>query len=85
MIKDESTFDMFKVFAKEELYVAEISNEQCEQKIKNIVKYVEKVRVDYRNPAAHRNSLNAISAEACMGYMIETYKKLKEILEDMKC
>lgn len=85
VIKDESTFDMFKVFAKEELYVAEISNEQCEQKIKNIVKYVEKVRVDYRNPAAHRNSLNAISAEACMGYMIETYKKLKEILEDMKC
>lgn len=84
VIKDETAFCMFRVFAKEELYVPEISNAQCEQKIKNIVKYVEKVRVDYRNSAAHRHSLNAISAEACMGYMIETYKKLKEILEDMK-
>lgn len=85
VIKDETVFCMFKKFAKEELYVPMISYEECEQKIKNIVKYVEKVRVDYRNPAAHRHSLDAVSAEACMGYMIETYKKLKEILEDMKC
>lgn len=77
-------FCMFKKFAKEELYLPMILYEECEQKIKNIVKYVEKVRVDYRNPAAHRHSLDAVSAEACMGYIIETYKKLKEILEDMK-
>lgn len=84
VIEDEKAFEMFKEFAKKELYVQEISREQCQQKIKNLVECVEKVRVDYRNPAAHRNSLDVVSAKACMDYMIKTYKKLKEILEDMK-
>lgn len=82
-IKNNYVYNKFKEFAHDELYRSSLSSQEQEQRIKNIVKYVEKVRVDYRNPAAHRNSLNAISAEACMGYMIETYRKLKEILEDM--
>ena len=82
-IKNNYVYNKFKEFAHDELYISNLSSQEQERRIKNIVKYVEKVRVDYRNPAAHRNSLNAISAEACMGYMIETYRKLKEILEDM--
>ena len=49
-----------------------------------MVKYVEKVREDYRNPSAHREKIDLVTAEACMDYMLETYKKLKEILEDMR-
>ena len=79
-IKNDKDFELFRKFAKEYLYVPEFTYEQCEISIRNVVKYVEKVRVDYRNPAAHRNSLNVVSAKECIDYMIETYKKLKEIL-----
>ena len=83
-IKNNYTFSLFKRFAKQELYISGLSDNQIENNIKNIGLYVEKVRTTYRNPAAHRHSLDVISAEACMGYMIETYKKLKEMLQDMK-
>lgn len=65
-IKNNYVYNKFKEFAKRELYRNSLSEEERECRIKNIVKYVEKVRVDYRNPAAHRNSLNAISAESCI-------------------
>lgn len=84
LIKNNYAYNKFSEFAKKELYTYGLSETEREYRIKNIVKYVEKVRIDYRNPAAHRNSISAISAEECMGYMIETYRKLKEILEDMK-
>ncbi|MBR3599586.1 MAG: hypothetical protein IKL53_06880, partial [Lachnospiraceae bacterium] len=83
-IKSTYVYNKFKEFALEELYNSNLTVQEIEEQVKNIVKCVEKVRIDFRNPSAHRNSLNAISAEACMGYMIDTYKKLREILEDMR-
>lgn len=77
-------YRIFKQYAKDELYNRSVSDSVRLEKIKNMVSSVEKVRVDYRNPSAHRNALDYITAEACMDYMLETYKKLKEILEDMR-
>ncbi len=82
-VKNNYVFRHFKEYAKKELYIQELSDADRETRIKNMVKYIEKIRNDYRNPSAHRNSMDFVTAEACMDYMLETYKKMKEILEDM--
>ena len=84
VIRNRYVFTRFKEFAKDELYKRSVTDADREKKITNMVRYVEKVRVDYRNPSAHRNSLDLVTAEACMDYMLETYKIIKEILEDMR-
>lgn len=84
VIKNDYVFRVFKDYARNELYKKSLTDDQREQHIKNMVSYVEKVRVDYRNPAAHRNLLNFVTAKDCMDYMLDTYKIIKEILEDMR-
>ena len=71
-------------YAREYIYKLGISRSGIEQKLKNIAIYTEKVRSDYRNPSAHRSAITYVTATECMEYLIEHYKKLKEILEDMK-
>ncbi|SEP84622.1 Type III restriction enzyme, res subunit [Lachnospiraceae bacterium RM5] len=83
-VKNRYVYSLFMDFAKDELYKQSINAFDRETKVKNMVSYVEKIRVDYRNPSAHRNTMDFVTAEACMDYMLETYKKMKEILEDMR-
>ena len=45
---------------------------------------VEKVRLDYRNPAAHRGRLTITSARECLEYVVEVQHKLKIMLTEMK-
>ncbi len=83
-VKNSYVYRLFKEYAKDELYKRSLTDSEREIRVKNMVKYVEKVRMDYRNPSAHRNAMDYVTAEACMDYMLETYKKIKEILEDMR-
>lgn len=83
-IKNSYVYRLFTDYARQELYKSNLNESLREMKIKNIVKYVEKIREEYRNPSAHRERIDLITAEECMDYMLETYKKLKEILEDMR-
>ena len=43
--------------------------------------YVDKIRLDYRNPAAHTGSLSQTKADECFEYVIELQKVLKIMLE----
>ena len=83
-VRDYNVFNKFRGYAVRDLYRPTLTNEQVGTRLRNMVIYVEKIRKDYRNPAAHRNAMNVVTAEACMEYMLDTYKKLKEILEDMR-
>jgi hypothetical protein len=47
-------------------------------------RFIEKVRLDYRNPAAHRDRLSITSAKECMEYVIDVQHMLKEMLYVMK-
>ena len=43
--------------------------------------YVEDIRVDYRNPAAHTNRLKKIDAEECFKFVLDSEKVLKLMLD----
>ena len=55
-----------------------------EEEIVKDYEFVEKVRLDYRNPAAHRGHLTITSAESCLNYVIDVQHKLKQMLEPMR-
>ena len=46
--------------------------------------FIEKVRLDYRNPSAHRDRLTITSAKGCLEYVIDVQHMLKEMLSTMK-
>lgn len=46
--------------------------------------FIEKVRLDYRNPSAHRDRLTITSARGCLEYVIDVQHMLKEMLSTMK-
>ena len=43
--------------------------------------YVEDIRVDYRNPAAHTNKLGIIDADECFRFVLDSEKVLREMLD----
>ena len=71
-------------YAMDNLYEQGLSRKEIEQKLKNIAVYTDKVRREYRNPSAHRSAITYVTATECMDYLIEHYRKLKEILEYMR-
>ena len=73
----------FVDFAMNRLFSG-LSRATVMQKLEQDYLFVEKVRVDYRNPAAHKNALTAVSAEECIKYVIETQKMLRKMLVDMR-
>lgn len=74
----------FLTYAKTQLYGQNLSESDIAPKIKHCVLCTEKVRRDYRNPAAHRQPLERIKAKECLDYIVDTQQMLKEILRDMK-
>lgn len=55
-----------------------------EREIEKDYQFVERVRVDYRNPSAHRGELTITSAKHCLEYVIDVQHMLKEMLGAMK-
>ena len=55
-----------------------------EREIIRDCEFIERVRVDYRNPSAHRGALTIISAKKCFDYIIDIEHMLREMLEPMK-
>ena len=83
-IKNSYVNKCFIQYAKAELYDHSLTTLDIKEHLKNCVQSVETVRNKYRNPAAHRTALSRVTAEECFDYLVDTYKKLKEILEVMK-
>ncbi len=55
-----------------------------ESEIEKDYQFIEKVRLDYRNPSAHRDELTITSAKNCLEYVIDVQHMLKEMLGAMK-
>lgn len=77
----KDTYRLFFQYAKKHLYPSSFSQNDIYQHLKKSINIIETVRVNYRNPAAHRESINQITAKECLEYLIDTYRKIKEILE----
>lgn len=60
------------------------SIQKTKMEIEKDLHFIEKVRLDYRNPAAHRDSLSMTSAKECMEYVIDVQHMLKDMLSVMK-
>lgn len=56
----------------------------AEREIEKDYHFIEKVRLDYRNPSAHRDELTITSAKNCIEYVIDVQHMLKEMLGAMK-
>ena len=54
-----------------------------ENEIMNDSIFIETVRLDYRNPSAHRKELDIVSARKCFDYMVDIQHMLKRMLEPM--
>lgn len=83
-IVDQASFGMVKSFAREVLYKPELKEIDIQRGLFSIVACTEKTRKDYRNPAAHRESMPYISAKECIDYLVEQTKMLKVILQNMR-
>lgn len=46
------------------------------------IRYVFRIKDDYRNKAAHKNSMDVVSAKECLDYVIEVQRVLGQMLED---
>ena len=61
-----------------------IDTNDIESQLKFISDKSEKIRNDYRNPAAHIKAIDKIKAEECMGYILDTTKVLITLMEMFK-
>ena len=57
---------------------------RVEMEIDKDIHFIEKVRLDYRNPAAHRDRMTITSAKECLEYVIDVQHMLKNMLSTMK-
>ena len=83
IVKNNYVHRLFLQYAKAKLYDSHFPRSDINNHLKKCIESVETVREKYRNPAAHRTPLNQVTAKECFDYLIDTYKKLKEILEVM--
>lgn len=78
----ERVKNLFVDFCRNEFFVPN-SNDDTFDIIWDDILIVEKVRKDYRNPAAHKSSMLSTTAKECMDYMIDVQCALKTILSPM--
>lgn len=79
---NQAIFNKFIDYCQEVLFTG-LTRSQAESNILDDGKFIEKVRIDYRNPSAHRGNLNQITALECLNYVIDVQKKLKYFLSQM--
>ena len=48
------------------------------------IKYIIRIKDDYRNKAAHKNTMDVVSAKECLDYIIDVQRILAEMLDDYK-
>ena len=45
------------------------------------MKIIQKIKDDYRNKAAHKESMDVVVAKDCLDYIIEVQRKLNQIAD----
>lgn len=81
IITDQTAYDSFIDYATNILLV-ELNNPK--EILGKHIKYIVRIKNDYRNKAAHKTPMDAVSAKACLDYVIEVQRTLGQILDDCK-
>ena len=68
------------MYCKEKL-MKKLSASELGLKIKEFAGYVRCVKDNYRNPAAHKNTMSMSEASECLVYFLEIERVLKIMLE----
>ena len=72
---------LFLKYAKNELF-KEKTESKCSEIIKEHLLNIKIVCEKYRNPAAHKQKMNKVSARECLDFMIDVKRVLGKILDD---
>lgn len=72
---------LFMDYAQEELLT---QPQNAQAVIKRHLGEIEKVRVKYRNSAAHKDSIDVIGARECLDYIVEVHRILGSLLDDYR-
>lgn len=79
-IRNQDDYNLFSNYAKNKLYSVQLGAAELKTHLSKCIQCIEKVRTNFRNPAAHRTTMDRVTAKECIDYLVDTYKKLKEIL-----
>lgn len=74
---------LFLRYAKSDLMKGK-SESQCADAIKRHMLSVKNVCENYRNPAAHKQKMNKVSARECLDYMIDVERILGKMIDDCR-
>lgn len=77
------TWEKFSSYAQNILFESS-DRDYVKSEIQKDCQFIERVRCDYRNPAAHRNRINITTAEECIKYVIDRERMLRKMLRVMK-
>lgn len=81
VITDQSAYDEFEGYASKELL---LHSQDVKKTLAKHIKYIVRIKNDYRNKAAHKNPLDVVSARSCLDYVIEVQRTLGQMLDDYK-
>jgi hypothetical protein len=73
---------VFMQYASKYLF-SKMSSEEIENELSRDVEFIECLRQDYRNPAAHTGTFNKVGAVQCFEYVIEVQKMLQKMIDKM--
>ena len=80
-IDNKYVYKNFLEYAKKELL---INSDNAVKTLKEHMKIIQKIKDDYRNKAAHKESMDVVAAKACLDYIIEVQRKLGIMLDAYK-
>ena len=85
-LKDDGIYDnsIFKLIDYSRDYIfkqMKYSDEKIKEKLFEYGGYVDKIRLDYRNPAAHTDELKKINAKECFKFVLDSEKVLLKMLK----
>lgn len=78
-ITDQDVYEEFNRYASSELIVPSID---IDDTLKKHMEYIVRIKDDYRNKAAHKTSMDVVSARECLDYVIEVQRTLGQMLDD---
>lgn len=71
----------FEEYAKNELLKSDLD---VQSTLAKHIGYILKIKDDYRNKAAHKSTMDVISAKQCLDYVIDVQRALAEMLDDYR-
>ncbi len=70
-------------YARNQLFLCS-DQQRVEMEIEKDYHFIEKVRLDFRNPSAHKDRLTITTAKECLEYVIDVQHMLREMLYTMR-